>query len=86
MPNAFHPGGTRNPVLRPIPVGMATLDYFRVYNRWGVMVFQTTQVGKGWDGTLGGKLQSAGTYVWMVSGTDYTGKNVKRRGTAVLIQ
>jgi PKD repeat protein len=86
MPNAFHPGGTRNPLLRPIPVGMATLDYFRVYNRWGVMVFQTTQVGKGWDGTIGGKLQGAGTYVWMVSGTDYTGKNVTRKGTAVLVQ
>ena len=86
MPNAFHPGGTRNPVLRPIPVGMSSLDYFRVYNRWGVMVFQTTQVGKGWDGTIGGKPQGAGTYVWMVSGTDYTGKNVKRKGTAVLIQ
>jgi hypothetical protein len=86
MPNAFHPGGTRNPVLRPIPVGMTGLDYFRVFNRWGVMVFQTKEIGRGWDGTLGGKLQGAGTYVWMVSGTDFTGKNVKRKGTAILIQ
>ena len=44
------------------------------------------QVGKGWDGTIGGKPQSAGTYVWMVSGTDYTGKNIKRRGVAILVQ
>jgi PKD repeat protein len=86
MPNAFVPTGTRNNVLRPIPVGISTLDYFRVYNRWGQMVFQTTQVGKGWDGRVGGKLQDTGTYVWMVSGTDYTGKNIKRKGTAILIQ
>lgn len=86
VPNAFRPKGSRNNVLRPIPVGISSLDYFRVYNRWGQMVFQTTQVGKGWDGTLGGKPQDAGAYVWMVSGTDWTGKNVKRKGTAVLIQ
>lgn len=86
VPNAFRPTGTQNIIFRPIPVGIKNLDYFRVYNRWGHMVFQTTQVGKGWDGRVAGKLQDAGTYVWMVSGTDYTGKNVKRKGTMVLIQ
>lgn len=85
VPNAFRPTGSRNNVLRPIPVGISTLDYFRVYNRWGQLVFQTTQVGKGWDGRINGKLQDTGTYVWMVSGTDYTGRNVFRKGTAILI-
>jgi PKD repeat protein len=86
VPNAFRPTGSTNNVFRPIPVGIKNLDYFRIYNRWGQMVFQTTQVGKGWDGRVGGKLQDAGTYVWMVSGTDWTGKNVQRKGTAILIQ
>jgi len=85
VPNAFVPNSSRNNVLRPIPVGISTLDYFRVYNRWGQLVFQTTQVGKGWDGRVAGKLQDSGAYVWMVSGTDYTGKKVQRKGTAVLI-
>lgn len=86
VPNAFRPTGNRNNVLRPIAVGMTTLNYFRVYDRWGHMVFHTTQIGYGWDGRIAGKLQSTGTYVWMVSGTDYTGKNVTRKGTAILIQ
>ena len=86
VPNAFVPGSTRNNVFRPIPVGISRFDYFRVYNRWGQLVFQTTQSGKGWDGTLGGKPQDSGTYVWMVRGQDFTGKMVIKKGTVVLIR
>jgi hypothetical protein len=50
------------------------------------MVFQTTQLGKGWDGRVNGVLQNNGTYVWMVSGTDYTGKKIIKKGTATLIR
>ncbi|MET0299997.1 MAG: PKD domain-containing protein [Flavitalea sp.] len=86
VPNAFNPAGTKNPVFRPVPVGISTLDYFRVFDRWGRMVFQTSQTGKGWDGNVAGKPQPAGAYVWMVSGRDYTGKTVSKSGTAVLIR
>ena len=85
VPNAFAPTG-RNRVLRPIPVGIASLAYFRVFNRWGQLLFQTSQTGKGWDGMVAGKLQNNGTYVWQVKGKDYTGKIIIRQGTAVLIR
>ncbi|MBL7699679.1 MAG: gliding motility-associated C-terminal domain-containing protein [Chitinophagaceae bacterium] len=85
VPNAFAPDG-RNRELRPKAVGISTLQYFRVFNRWGQIVFQTTQFDKGWDGTVNGVRQANGTYVWMVRGTDYTGKIVTRKGTAVLIR
>lgn len=85
VPNAFVPTG-RNSQLEPKPVGIARLDYFRVFNRWGQLVFQTSQLGKGWDGRINGVLQDGGTYVWMISGTDYTGKKVMKRGTAVLVR
>jgi PKD repeat protein len=86
VPNAFRPGGSRNNVLRPIPVGIATLDYFCVFNRWGQMVYRSYSPETGWDGSLSGKPQDAGTYVWMVKGTDYTGKVVMRKGTAILLR
>jgi PKD repeat protein len=86
VPNAFNPAGTKNVTFRPIPVGISSLDYFRIYNRWGQLVFQTTEIGKGWDGRLAGKNQDAGTYVWMVSGKDYTGKTVVKRGSLVLLR
>ena len=86
VPNAFRPGGSRNNVLRPIPVGIATLDYFCVFNRWGQMVYRSYSPESGWDGSIAGKPQDAGTYVWMARGTDYTGKLVMRKGTAILLR
>jgi gliding motility-associated-like protein len=85
VPNAFSPNG-RNRVLRPIPVGISKLEFFRVFNRWGQLVFQTADSGRGWDGTIGGRPQDAGTYIWMVKGVDFTGKVVVKRGTAILIR
>lgn len=85
VPNAFVPMG-RNNELRPKAVGISNLDYFRVFNRWGQMVFHTSQINRGWDGRINGVLQNHGTYVWMISGTDYTGKKVIKKGTATLIR
>jgi gliding motility-associated-like protein len=87
VPNAFTPGGARNNLFRPAKTpGISHLDYFRVYNRWGQLVFTTSEIGRGWDGTIGGKAQSSGTYVWVVQGKDYTGKTVAKKGVMVLIR
>jgi PKD domain-containing protein/CHU domain-containing protein len=86
VPTGFTPGKPTNNIFRPIPVGVSSLQFFRVYNRWGQLVFSTSQIGKGWNGTLGGKPQDAGTFVWMVEGTDYTGKTIAKNGTMVLIR
>jgi CHU_C Type IX secretion signal domain/PKD domain len=85
VPNAFTPGSTINYLFRPIPVGISRIDYFRVYNRWGNLVFSSND-GTGWDGRIGGKEQSSGTYVWVVQGHDFTGKVIAKKGTMVLIR
>lgn len=85
VPNAFTPGGTINNLFRPIPVGIAKIDYFRVYNRWGNMVFSSSD-GSGWNGSFAGKDQPIGTYVWVVQGHDFTGKIIAKKGTMVLIR
>jgi hypothetical protein len=86
VPNAFSPGGPANSLFRPIPVGISSLSFFRVYNRWGQLVYETTRIGDGWDGRIDGQIQESGTYVWMVEGTTYTGKRVYHKGTMILIR
>jgi len=86
VPNAFTPGGYSNNIFRPIPVGISKLEYFRIFNRNGMLVFNTSQMGVGWDGKINGKPQSIGGYVWMVQGVDYTGKVVTKKGTVILIR
>ena len=86
VPNAFTPGGTVNIVFRPIPVGIASLRYFRIYNRLGQLVYNTSAIGSGWDGRLNGSPQASGGYVWMVQGTDYLGNTITKSGTMVLVR
>ena len=86
VPNAFTPGGSTNNIFRPIPVGISRMEYFRVYNRNGMLMFSTSQMGAGWDGTYNGKTQNVGGYVWMVRGVDYTGKVITKKGTMVLVR
>ena len=62
------------------------LDYFNIYNRWGQMIFTTSQIGKGWDGKLNDKQQASGTFVYTVQGVDYLGKIITKKGTIVLIK
>src|SRR5450432_662934 len=86
VPNAFTPGTAVNSIFRPVPVGVASLQYFRIYNRLGQLVYTTSDIGRGWDGVLNGVPQDAGGYVWMVKGTDYNGNIITKSGTMVLIR
>lgn len=87
VPTAFSPNNDGlNDVLVPVPVGLKDYDFFEIYSRWGQRVFSTTQIGKGWDGTINGRPQDSDTFVWLVQGTDFTGKRIYKKGTVVLIR
>lgn len=87
VPTAFTPDANNlNDVFTPIAVGISKLDYFRIFNRWGNMLFSTTELQKGWNGVYKGIPQAPDTYVWMVRGTDFTGKTVIKKGTVQLIR
>ncbi len=86
-PNAFSPNGDgTNDIFRAIQVGMASTEYFRIYNRYGELVFATNQFMKGWDGTFKGKPQLNGAYVWAIKGKDRNGIVVEKKGTVMLIR
>ncbi len=87
IPTAFTPNNDgKNDVLKPIPVGITRIDFFRIYNRAGQLIFDTKEYMKGWDGKVGGVPQQSGTYVFTAQGVDYTGKTVFKKGTVVLIR
>lgn len=87
VPSAFSPNNdNNNDILKPILLGMKSLNYFRVYNRWGKLLFYTNQKGHGWDGFFNGNPQDPGTYVWMAEGTTYTGQVIVRKGYAILLR
>ena len=86
VPNAFTPGSNKNNSLRPLLRLVDRINFFRVYNRWGQLVFETTEIGKGWDGTLSGQLQPTGSYTWMLEVIDVDKNIIKKKGTSILIR
>ena len=87
VPSAFTPNNDgKNDVLKPVAVGMKQVNFFRIYNRWGQMVYSTSQLGQGWSGTFGGADQASGTYVYTVEATDYLNKKILKKGTVVLLR
>lgn len=87
VPNAFTPNGdSRNDYFKPIGLGIRSLDLFRVYNRVGQLVYNSTDLRRGWDGSFGGQKLDPGTFVWVAEGTDYNNKKIKRSGTVILIR
>lgn len=87
VPNAFSPNGDGlNDVFRPIPVGMTRPEYFRIFNRFGQLIFETNQYLKGWDGTYKGKPVDMGTYIWILKGEDRFGRPVELKGTVILVR
>jgi gliding motility-associated-like protein len=86
-PTGFTPNGDGlNDKFYPFPVGIQELKYFKVFNRWGQMVFSTNKLWDGWDGRLGGREQASGTYAWIAQGVTRDGRVITKKGTIVLIR
>lgn len=88
VPTAFSPYGnvSVNKILIPTPVGISRFLYFKVYDRYGQLVYSTNQVNEGWDGTVNGTMANAGTFVYEARGIDYLHFPVNKKGTVVLVR
>ena len=62
------------------------MQYFRVFNRWGQLLYETRKPGEGWNGILKGNQQATQTVVWMIQGVGLDGVQYKKQGSAVLLR
>lgn len=87
VPSIFTPDGNgHNDYLRPLLLGFEKLKYFKIYNRWGRLIYETKNDVPGWDGRIGNILQESQTVVWMLEAVDIDGKTHFRKGTSVLLR
>ena len=88
VPNAFAPGSGHPgaDVFGLLNAEITNLNYLRVYNRWGVLVFQTTDPTQHWDGTYNGTDAPEGVYVWEADGFCTNGLALKKHGNVTLIR
>lgn len=100
FPTAFSPNGDgKNDYFRPVILGLANIDEFRIYNRWGQVVFEVSNISVenmmgtpvdysyAWDGQYKGTEQNLGVYVYYLKGKgSATGTEVERKGNFTLVR
>ena len=85
VPNVFTPNHDgRNDYLRPILMGIKQIRSFRIYNRWGQLLFETKEERPGWDGTFKGQRMASQAVVWVIEGVGVDGKTYIRKGTSIV--
>jgi gliding motility-associated-like protein len=91
-PEAFSPNGDGyNDHFTLFSNKIAEYD-LRIYNRWGELVFEDTNLAdlndmsKGWDGTYQGKPQNVGTFVFYLTATDDYTKKISKKGNITLLR
>jgi gliding motility-associated-like protein len=91
IPNVFSPDNIdgKNDILKPFPYRFIDRVNLKIYNRWGQVVFETTNLDINWDGTTSGLDCSEGTYYYTCDVYEQylrELKNNKRNGTIKLIR
>jgi gliding motility-associated-like protein len=87
VPKSFSPNrdGT-NDQLFVYLAGIKELKYFKVFNKYGQLMFETRNSDTPWDGRVNGTDQPLGAYVWIAEAIDINGKTVTQKGTVMLLR
>ncbi|MFN6388201.1 MAG: PKD-like domain-containing protein, partial [Bacteroidota bacterium] len=87
VPTAFSPNGDgANDVLLPFYINIAKLNYFRIYDRWGKLIFETNDLKESWNGLVNGKQAPLESYAWSIACVDADGKLLLRKGMVTMIR
>ncbi len=98
LPNSFKPRsagepsdviperGYKNYLFYP-PVLSPTRKYsFMIFNRWGQLLFETTNPEEGWNGYFKGRMCDEGVYIYKIEGVFETGQSFSKMGDVLLLR
>jgi gliding motility-associated-like protein len=86
VPNAFTPGRFgQNSIVMVKGFGIEVMDW-KIYNRWGQVVFESNNPFIGWDGTFKGSPQPMDVYAYTLDATFFDGTKVRKKGDITLIR
>lgn len=86
VPNTFTPNADGNNDVLFVRGNEITELYFAVYNRWGELVFQTSDMKKGWDGSYNGVKADPAVFAWYIKAKCFNGDELKKKGNVTLIR
>jgi len=92
IPNTFTPNGDgENDIFYPRGQGVSIIKSFRIYNRWGELMFERSGIhlndaSNAWDGTYNGGTPRPDVYVWVIDATCDTGEPLFLKGDVTIIR
>lgn len=92
VPNAFTPNGDgQNDIFYPRGIGIKTIKSFRIYNRWGELLFeregiQLNDAENAWDGSYKNGGPRPDVYVYIIDAVCFTGEQVFIKGDVTIIR
>lgn len=88
VPNAFSPNGDgNNDILYVRGTALSQVEIFRIFNRWGELIFESKDIRNGWDGTQNGDPLNPGVYVYYVEAPcAVDGTKLFKKGNVTLIR
>jgi len=86
VPNAFTPGKFGvNGIIKVLGFGINKMNW-KIYNRWGQLVFSSSTPDLGWDGTFKGTLQPMDVYTYSLDVEFTDGKKLRKTGDISLLR
>jgi len=88
IPKAFTPNNDNlNDILKiEYGAGLKVFHFLKIFNRWGNIVFQTTNLNQGWDGNMNGIPQEMDAYTYFISYVTYKDEPVSKTGSFILLR
>ena len=86
VPNAFSPNNDGKNDKLFVRGNFIREVYFTVYDRWGQQVFETRDIGTGWDGTFNGTKLDPAVFGWYVEGTCAAGEKFFKKGNVTILR
>lgn len=87
VPNAFTPNADGlNDIFMPAMYGEFTLFHFLIFDRWGELIFESSDPNQGWDGTYESRKCQLGVYVWRIAFADASGQEQQHVGHVTLLR
>jgi gliding motility-associated-like protein len=86
VPTAFSPNADGlNDFASVYGICVKEMD-FTIYDRWGEVVFHSTDESKGWDGTYKGETLTDGVFAWTLKATSYQGNHILKKGNITIVK
>ncbi|MCC7301695.1 MAG: gliding motility-associated C-terminal domain-containing protein [Bacteroidia bacterium] len=85
IPTAFSPNGDNNNDVLHVRGPIREMDFY-IYDRWGELVYHSTNPLEGWDGTYKGQKLNSAVFVYYFKGTLLDGTEVTEKGNITVFR